>query len=232
MNSENVITSQDILNKINYNYSYELNYNQIIDLIKKEKDENLKKFYIKQLEKIYNDEEIFTNRNFIQKICEINKYKIEVLKVYKQSVINIQNYINNILQNIINKISIIPYSIRCICKIIYILIKKKFPEISEFECFSFIGEFFFGKIIIPILIKSDMNAIIIDSVLSMNTRNNLLKFAKILTKIYKGNLFDTNDEMEYTIFNHFIIELIPILNKFYQMLIDVNLSNNICYSVF
>ena len=89
MNSENVITSQDILNKINYNYSYELNYNQIIDLIKKEKDENLKKFYIKQLEKIYNDEEIFTNRNIIQKKCEINKYKIEVLKIYKKNVINI-----------------------------------------------------------------------------------------------------------------------------------------------
>jgi hypothetical protein len=38
---------------------------------------------------------------------------------------------------------LIPYSIKCICKIISILIKKKFNDISEIEENAYIGKFFF-----------------------------------------------------------------------------------------
>jgi hypothetical protein len=51
-----------------------------------------------------------------------------------------------------------------------------------------------------------------------------MKFiSNILRKIYRGILFESNAEKEYTLFNHYIIEIIPEIKKFFKNLIDVSL---------
>ena len=209
----------------NYNNEYpiELTQDELNERINKEKDNNLREFYIRQIEKINIDPDIFTNKKFLISLKEFpqqNKY--EILKKYKENFLRLQKYIDLIIQSLIDKIATIPYSIRCISKIIYMLIKKKFKRISKYEKNAFIGEFIFGKCILPILINSDINAIT-TSILSKKTRNCLIEIAKILTKINRGSFFESNLETDLTIFNHYIIEVIPLINKFYDNLIDVPL---------
>ncbi len=222
---ENNENNNNAINGINYNddYSKELTQDELIDRIQNEKDPNLNELYNRQLEKMNKDKDVFTNRKFIQSLKNITEYRNETFKKYKQNFLKIQRYIDIIIQSLIDKIATIPYPLRCICKIIYMLIEKKFPKISKYERNAFIGEFIFGKCILPILINSDINAIITSTILSRETRDCLIEIAKVLTKINRGMFFEANLETDFTIFNHYIIEVIPIINKFYDNLIDVEL---------
>ena len=210
----------------NINYSVHLTQIELSNRIQTEKNPDLKEFYLSQLERINKDPDVFTNKKFLQSLQDENN-KFEIVKFYKNNFKIIINYINNIIQSLIDKIKTIPYPIRCICKIIYILISNKFSKISKYERNSFIGEFIFGKCILNILVNSDINAVITSTILSHNTRNCLVLIAKVLTKINRGLLFEANLETDSTIFNHYIIEVIPIINKFYDDLIDVQLPSNI-----
>jgi hypothetical protein len=75
------------------------------------------------------------------------------------------------------------------------------------------------------LINSDINAVITSTSLSPNTRNCLKIIAKVLTKINRGIFFEASIDTDITVFNHYIIEVIPEINKFYDNLIDVSLPH-------
>ncbi len=216
------INISEKINHIQYSYDYlqEINQQYLLEKIKNEKNPNLKEFYLKQLEKVISQPSIFSNDNFLKNLNHYEETK-KILMIYKQNFIYIQNFIDKIIQALINKISSIPYPIRCICKIIFMLISKKFPKISKYEKNAFIGEFIFGRWIFPILINSDTNAIITSTILSSSTKNCIRLIGKVLTKVNNGLFFESNFESENTIFNHYIIELIPIINEFYDRLIDV-----------
>ena len=222
---ENNQNENNLNNGIKYNndYSKELTQDELIDRIQIEKDSNLNELYNRQLEKMNKDKDVFTNKKFIQSLKNISENRTETFNRYKENFLRIQKYIDCIIQSLIDKIATIPYPLRCICKIIYMLIDKKFPKISKYERNAFIGEFIFGKCILPILINSDINAIITSTILSRETRDCLIEIAKVLTKINRGIFFEANLETDFTIFNHYIIEVIPLINKFYDNLIDVQL---------
>ena len=209
---------------INYDYKNDLTQNELNERYNKEKDINLKEFYHRQLERINKDSDIFTNKKFLKSLKEFpEQQRYEILKKYKENFQKIQKYIDTIIQSLIDKIAAIPYALRCICKIIFMLIKKKFNKISKYEKNAFIGEFIFGKCILPILINCDINAIITSTILSRKTRNCLIEISKVLTQINRGSLFESNLETDFTLFNHYLIEVIPLINKFYDNLIDVPL---------
>ena len=211
--------------EMNNDYSNEINQKNLNERINNEKDPNLKEFFIMQLERINKDPNIFTNKKFLKSLnfAEQN----EILTIYKRNFLRIQEYIDLIIQSLIDKISAIPYPLRSICKLIYMLIKKKFPNISIYETNAFVGEFIFGKCILPILINSDRNAIITSTILSQSTRTCLTTIAKVLSKINRGMFFESNLETENTIFNHYIIEVIPIINQFYERIIDIQLPKTL-----
>jgi len=85
----------------------------------------------------------------------------------------IVNFIDFIIDKIISNSHKLPYSSRCICKIISLLIKKRFPSISETEKNAFIAKFFFGKLLVPILKNPIIEALIGDFIITGNTLNNL-----------------------------------------------------------
>ena len=206
----------------NDDYYEEIDQKNLNERINKETNKDLKEFFLRQLERINKDPNIYTNKKLYSSINELSE-KNEILEIYKRNFLRIQKYIDQIIQTLIDKISTIPYPLKCICKIINMLIKRKFPKISTYERNAFIGEFIFGKCILPILINSDHNAIITSTILSQSTRNCLITIAKVLTKINRGLFFESNLETESTIFNHYIIEVIPIINEFYERLIDIQL---------
>ena len=62
---------------------------------------------------------------------------------YQSHFIIVISFINSIIDKIIHNFHLIPYSVKCLCKIISMLISKKFPTINETEKNSFIAKFFF-----------------------------------------------------------------------------------------
>lgn len=208
------------IKEYNEMYKQKIDQDLLIELINKETDINLLSFYNDQLEHVSKNPDIFTNKKLLESIKENENQKQTLLK-YRNSFLYIRDIIEQIIQVLIDKITNFPYTFRCICKIIHLLISKKFPKINTFAKNALVGEFLLGKCILPILINSDINAIVTSTILNDNTRHCLKIVAKVLTQINRGSFFDMNVDPDFTIFNHYIMEVLPKLNEFYGKLINV-----------
>jgi len=212
--------------KMEYNNEYkeQLTLDKLKSLINHEKDPDLKDFYLYQIEQINNDDDIFTNKELFHILEEkiFHENKKSLVEKYKSNFLFIQKKVDFLLQSLFDKISTIPYPVRCICKIIYLLISKKFPLLPKYLRNSFVGKFFFEKSIFPILNMENKN--VTDSIIfSTGTKNCLIDIVNILSNANKSILFNSNNDFEKTIFNYYLIEIIPILNTFYDKLIDIKL---------
>ena len=213
----------------NNDYKYELNQDKLFAKLKNTKDEDLKDFFIKQLELMNNDPNKYTNEGILKLLdFKIENDKKEQLKQeavvenYKENFLFIKKIIGLLLQTIVDKIIILPYPLRCICKIIYLLISKKFPHLPKYTINSFIGKFILNKFIFPVLNLETKNAVDL-RIFSLKTKKCLDIIMNVLSKANSGTLYDTYTDPEKTIFNQYLIEIIPILNKFYEKVIDVQL---------
>ena len=216
-----------IKEEYNNEYSEDLNQEKIISKIINEQNKDMKEFYIHQLELIGSDPDIFTNNGLKNIMNEVyQKDSSKILLKYKENFIFIKSTIDSILQELINKINIIPYSLKCLCKIISILIQKKFPNLPKYYRNSFIGKCLFDKCIFPILSLDSKNAII-NRIFSSCTKKCVNVIVNVLSNANRGSLYMTNSDTEKTIFNYYLIEIFPILNKFYDKLIDVKLPETI-----
>jgi hypothetical protein len=188
----------------------------------KENDPELKLLYMKLLDQINYYPNKFTNEGILKILKKENEKKIGIIENYRFNFMYIREIIEELLQIIIDKIITLPYPLRCICKIINILISKKFPYLSKYEVNSYIGKFILDKCIFPIL-RLENKVFIDQRVFSKKTKNCLDVIISILSKANNSSLFDTYSDPEKTIFNQFILEIIPILNQFYEKIIDVKL---------
>ena len=207
-------------NDYNKNYLYEINREYLFKKYKDENNSDLKEFYLKQIEQINFDTKKFSNEGIL-KILGSEK-KESLIEVYRECFLFIRKIIDLLLQTIVDKIITLPYPLKCICKIIYLLISKKFPYLSRYSINSFIGKFILNKCIFPVLKLENKN--IIDSrIFSPKTKKCLDVIITVLAKANNGTLFNTYSDPEKTIFNQYLLEIIPILNKFYEKIIDVQL---------
>ena len=208
----------------NSNYKYVIDLSYLQQKISEESDENLKNLYIYELEQITNEEDIFSNNGLIEVLKEndFKENRIEIINKYKSNFIFIKDKIDLLIQSLIDKIETIPYTVRCISKLISLLLKKKFPLMNPYLRNSFIGKFIFEKCIFPILNLENKN-VLDPRILSLNTKKCLNIIISILFNANRCILFNYNVDTEKTIFNHYIIELIPIINKLYDKIIDIEL---------
>ena len=211
--------------EFNLEYSEDLTQEKLIKIILKEQNKDMKDFYIHQLEQISSDPEIFTNNGLKNILNEYTpKERKNILDRYRQNFIFIKDIIDTLLQKLIDKIHIIPQSLKNICKIIYVLINKKFPNLPRFYKNAFVGKFLFDKCIFPILSLDSKNAVI-NKVFSSVVKGCVNVIINVLSNANRGCLYQTNSETEKTIFNYYLIELIPILSQFYEKLIDIKLPS-------
>ena len=225
------------LDSINRELEYNNDYEKMIDFdflenqINNEKDEELKNLYLYELDQI-TEEDSFSNKGIIEvlKENEFRIYRKYIIEKYKTNFIFIKNKIDFLIQSLIDKIESIPYTVRCICKVIFLLIKKKFPLLNNYLRNSFIGKFIFNKCIFPLLNLENKN-ILEPRILSANTKKCLYNIISVLDKANQCQLFNYYIDTEKTIFNHYIIEIIPILNKFYEKLLDIELPPVLKYLV-
>jgi hypothetical protein len=96
------------------------------------------------------------NPNLFSNDSNKSKFTQENISQYTIGYKMIIDFIDELFYNLENE-TIIPYSIKVICKIIYVLIKQKFKFISDLERDIFVGAFFFDKLILPVLLNPDIN---------------------------------------------------------------------------
>ena len=206
----------------------ELTFNKIVKKIKNEKNADLKSLYINILNQITDDPLTFCNEKLEDILYDntYSKYFNELLQTYKNNLSFIQAQIEELIQDLIDRLTAIPYTVRCVCKIIDILISKKFPKLPKYLRHSFIGKFLFNKCIFPILnLENKVNLKKI--IFSTAQRRLLLDIINILSTANKCQLFNHYNDIEKIPLNNYLLELIPILNKFYDKLIDLRLPRQL-----
>ena len=214
------------IKKEEYNKEYEidLDINKLIDIMNNTKDDNFKEYILTLIEKAYLDKDMFTNNGLINYFEENYnaQFKNLIVGKFKRNFLFTQKKVEYFLQSIIDKISTIPYTIRCICKIIFFLMRKKFGDLPKYYINSFIGKFFFEKYIFPVMSLKYKN-ILNNRIFSNKNIKFINTIINVIEKAYKGELFQTQVDTEKTIFNYYLIEIFPIINTFFEKLIDLEL---------
>ena len=151
----------------------------------------------------YNDEE----RQFLSK---------NILTIYKQSFIQAINIIDKLFENLISNIHLMPYSIKCINKILSILINKRFPNLETFEKNIILSKFFFNKLFFPLFVNPALSLLINDFIISDNTLFNITAIITIMNKFISGQFYrDIKEEGNYTPFNWYFLNKMPTLFEFF-----------------
>ena len=218
------------LEKILENDDIKQNKN-MIDYINKKISESSNNPYL------YSTEILLENINFLKlNNVEFERYNDDIRKIlskniltiYKQSYLEIINIIDKLLDNLISNLHLLPYSIKCINKIISILINKKYPNLSAFERNIFIAKFFFNKLFVQIFANPTISALINEFIISDNTIVNISKILPIINKFISGQFYkDNKEEGIYTPFNWFFLKKMPILLEFFEKSQNIKLPNYI-----
>ena len=108
-----------------------------------------------------NNYELYTNNNLFKRISSSSIKEVDI--VYKRNLTLSINLMNSFLHKLNEKINEFPLQIRQICKLIKILVIKKFQNIKKIELNIIIGIFFFEKLLFPLLINPQINCILMTS---------------------------------------------------------------------
>ena len=218
------ISDVPLKEEINNNLFNNIDEKFIREKLENEKDEIMKHFYIRQLRKLQasKDKDLFNGKLYYEKLKKEEKiYKSKVTE-FNNGYNLIINFINQLLNNLENN-TIIPYSIKVICKFIFQLLKQRFKNITKIQCNILICQYLFDKLIFPVLQNPDINDTGKDMIVSFNTRKSLSNIYDVCKKLVRGELFSINDRDYLVIFNTFIINNYHRLNKIINKIIHVKL---------
>ena len=216
---ENFITKYE--NENNYNMKEYINYQ--IDESKKEIDKFNESENKNLFGNIKNKKEIYGNENFIDNLFEL-EHSDNLFSIYITSFLKTVELINLLFKNLALNSHLLPYSIKCICKIILNLIIKKFPNINKAQQIAFMSRFFFDKLFLPILKNPSLKALISEYIISDETIKNLNLISIIISKLCSGKLYYYYEENgNYTPFNRFFIEKMPEVFSFFEEILKVDI---------
>ena len=165
----------------------------------------------------------------------------ESINYYKHSFMQVIDIINILFEKLVNNAELLPYSIKCICKIILILIKKKFQNAIQVEQNRFVYDFLFHRLLFPILNNISLKVFLNEYMISESTVSKLTIIQELLQSLIYGRLLKID---HLTPFNWYIIEKIPktieLINKvcqvalppFIEKLINDELPDNYKYDYF
>lgn len=193
---------------------------------------DLKHYYLYLCEniKMKSANDLYSNI-FLEKFASDKEININyLLYIYQFYFTNIISILDIFFKDLFDNASIIPDSIKYICKIISVLIKNKYKDIPKYLENAFISKFFIDKLLIPILQNPSFNALLNDFIISGNTTSNINIVIYIVKKIFSGKLFQINsilpdgeEEQNLTIFNKYIMNTMENTFTFYEKLINISL---------
>ena len=183
---------------------------------------------IKKLKKTNN--EIFSNKEKITKLKKyiaINKENESINEFIQKNYKIIIKFIDDIIESIKENIISLPYIIKSINNILFILLNEKYKkektENNDYYTLIFLSNFLIGNIIIPLISNPYFNGIITKGVLSKVAKDNLEIICKVLSKMISGKLFSNQKDPEYAIFNKYIIDTLP---KIFEIIDKINKQKN------
>jgi len=213
-------------------YIPDLTKKDLIKYMEENNNDKIKEYYFKQIN-FYKDEKkddkIFSNSTFLNNIYQQTDVKKpdKIFNRYRYSFYQVKNCIEIIIKSFNENTHLIPYSIKCICKIIKILLKEKFNSISDIDINSFISKFFFQKLFKNFLTKPDYYALISEAIISESSSKKYKVIYDILEKLASGNFYNSNFNSDFTVFNWFFIDEYPKIINFFDKLSNVILPNYI-----
>ena len=244
---ENDITKEKIIKLLDeYNNRNDLNnninsamkeyLNHLLKQIDEEKEKqnqkpnNIKNNNKKSVEK--ENEEIYSSSIIAKKLISgaLEDNFQQLMEKMRINYYIITKTITDIINEIFKNISNFPDSIKCILKMIDVLLDKKHKKdnLSNLKIYLFKASFLIGNIIIPIIKNPNYNGII-SNIISDTTKKNLEIIYNIFDKIVTGQLFNRNNEKKNTsmvLYNKFIIETLPKIFEFIDNLkIDLELPD-------
>ena len=183
-------------------------------------NKNMLEYLNFQMKKIQNNEEIFSNKYLMEDIYYADPEDF-IPYLYEDDFKKVTEIIDKVLENIKNNLHFIPYSLKCFCKIISVLITRKFPDISITKKNAFVAQFFFQLIFSPIFRNPSIQALINEFIISGETLNNLGLISDIINQLVSGEFY-TN---EYFLpFNYYFLDKMPLIYELFEQINDVTLS--------
>ena len=224
-------------------YVPDLEKKDLLDLITKEKNNNVKSYLQKKVGNLNKDVNLFKNKQLLENITNSKKSE-KILYYYQKSFMISINLLSQILNKFNTTSDVIPNSIKYISKIIYDLLKKKF-RINDIDIYNQVGYFFFMKLFKYVFLSPDYYPLINNVILTESTKQNLFKIFEIFSHLISGEFYKSNQETsDYTPFNWYFIEnikniynlcekLVTIKNSDFKKIqkIDNNTNNFYSYSI-
>ena len=206
-NIRNKKKTQKEMEDFNKKYFPDLNKKSLLEIIENFKNnKNMYDYCNSKINDCNSNSEYYSNKQLFNNLYDTGFVEQLLLK-YQNDFKVVISFINSIIENILNNFHLLPYSVKCLCKIISLLIYKKFPNVNEFEKNAFIGKFFFGKLLLPILKNPTIEAFINNFIISGNTNHNLNIICNIIEKFISGHFFNnSNDTCDYIPFNWYFME--------------------------
>ena len=177
---------------------------------------------IKQYEK---DSKIFSNDNFLANIFQSEVAK-EVLALYQLDFFKVVKIIDELFSSLTNNMYLIPYSVKCICKIITILVKKKFKNLTILQRNILLSKFFFETLFLPAFKDPKFGSFINNFIISGATIQNLETISKIIHKLISFSFIKGDeDNGDFTPFNRYFLNKMPKVFNFFENISKVKLPN-------
>ena len=206
---------QSILKK----YFINLTKEHIIKEKENSNNETLKNLYENYLNIIISDKNLLLDSTLYFQKFEICP---ELFDTYKITFSITIDCLSQLISDLKSNINSFPHSLKCICKIISLLIEQKFPSINPIEKNAFIGKYIFIIVFIPLFCEPNKKLLLTKNLIFDKTKKNCEFIAKILQKLILGKLF-LNQEKNYSPFNLFFIEKIKDIIYIYDNITKVNL---------
>ena len=189
------------------------------------KNKNMYDYIQIQLKKCNDYPKIYSNDRFFKNMFDSPISK-EVLALYQIDFFRVINSINELFSNFCNNSYLIPYSVKCICKIISLLIPKKLPNITTIEKNAYIAKFFFSNLFLPLFRNPGYGILFNDFIISGRTTHNLDIISFVIERFASGSFFiDGEKEGDFSPFNQYFIDKMPNLLKFFDIITNVKLPN-------
>lgn len=175
-----------------------------------------------------NNMEIFSNQNILKNIYK-SSISSKILNVYQKFFSMIIDSFNLLLKNIQENLTVLPSSLKIICKVIVLLAKKRFGNLGYIDSVFFFGKFFYEKILLKFIQYPQQNYLLNNSLyFSEETIYNLEIISIIFSKFYSGNLFfQTEDGGNLTPFNGYFLDKMSDFYKIYDDIISINIPTYI-----
>lgn len=192
---------------------------EIEALITETNDESLICYYKNLLDKGGNNKLFYSTMNIKNFINNLHNSS-NIIEFYNKNTCIIISIIEEILDNIIKSFHLIPESIKYICNIVNnIITKKQDKSFNQLEKSQIIIEIFMNLFLKKAFLNPSVITLLNKGHLRKTNFENIKQIWKVIDHLVRGELFENENEKDFTYFNSFIIKTMPKIlqiSKFFE----------------